>query len=154
MALAACVAFALAIVTDDRVRPVAVISAKEAQMISPQITERPRSRCRKPRHLLPLSMLVGLLACNGPNETFPNITFPPSLKGLVKDAVTGAAIVGATVTTGGITTTTTTGGAYVFAEALTAGVASVKVTHPAYVDSERQVAIQAFTQADFELQPK
>ena len=99
-------------------------------------------------------VLLGLQACSGPNETFPDVTFPASLRGLVKDAVTGVPIVGATVTSRGTTATTTAAGVYVFVQEMTAGMASVKVTHPGYLDSDRQVDIQPFTQADFQLQPK
>lgn len=119
-----------------------------------QVTESPRRGCKVTQHFVVILMLLGLFACNGPDETFPNVTFPPSLRGLVKDAATGAPVVGATVTTRGHTATTTAAGVFVFTQDFTAGMASVKVTHPGYVDSERQVDIQPFTQADFQLQPK
>ena len=79
---------------------------------------------------------------------------PPSLGGRVTDAVTGAPIVGATVSVQGRSTTTSSTGHYGFDPNMTAGTFAVTVTHPLYVEAVRDVDIAPFRIVDFKLQPK
>ena len=72
----------------------------------------------------------------------------------MRNAVTNAVIVGATVSAQGKSAVTGPGGFYILGD-FKVGTYKVKVSHSDYVDSERDESIRSFLQpADFQLQPK
>lgn len=79
---------------------------------------------------------------------------PASLGGRLTDAVTGAAVAGATVSVQGNVVTSSSTGHYGFNPNLTAGPFPVTVTHPLYVEVVREIEIAPYKIVDFKLQPK
>ena len=79
---------------------------------------------------------------------------PASLGGRLTDAVTGAAVVGATVSVQGSVVTSSSTGHYGFNPNLTAGMFPVTVTHPLYVEVVREIEIAPYKIVDFKLHAK
>lgn len=106
-------------------------------------------------HVCCLLLLGTLAACTveDPLKMGPE-DFPPSLAGNVTNSVTGAGIVGATVSAQGKSAVTGGNGFYILGD-FKAGTYAVKVTHTDYVDTERTVDIKGFLQtSNFQLNPK
>ena len=98
-------------------------------------------------------LLLLLTACDARTPNMDDLGLTPGIQGIVTDAVSGRAIVEATVSVQRRTTRTDSNGRYSIS-GLEAGDSVVSVTHARYVTAERSVRIANFdTPANFSLDP-